>query len=214
VQNRPDLIDNIASLQTRMDGSSMLAIVSPEKLRRILNKMLDENEFLSPYGIRSLSRYHADHPYIFRVEGQEFRVDYEPAESTTGLFGGNSNWRGPVWFPMNALIIESLRRFYHCLGDDFRVECPTGSGVWMTLDEVEIELSHRLIRTFLKDSCNRRPVFGNLEIFQTDPYWYDLILFHEYFHGDNGVGLGANYQTGWTGEVAVLIQQVGRKQGL
>ncbi len=210
VKNRPDLIENIASLQSRMGGCSMLAIVSPEKLRRILHKMLDENEFLSPHGIRALSRYHAAHPYIFHFQGQEFRVDYEPAESTTGLFGGNSNWRGPVWYPMNMLIIESLRRFHHCLGDDFKVECPTGSGQWMTLHEVSIELSHRLIRTFLNDDSNRRPVYGGIETFQTDPHWHDWLFFHEYFHGDNGAGIGANHQTGWTGGVAVLIQQVAK----
>ncbi|UBF29333.1 glucosidase [Kovacikia minuta CCNUW1] len=213
VQNRPDLIENIASLQTYRGGRSLLAIVSPEKLRRILHKMLDENEFLSPHGIRSISRYHADHPYIFRFQGQEFRVDYEPAESSTGLFGGNSNWRGPVWFPMNTLIIESLRRFHHCLGDDYKVECPTGSGQWMTLGEVAAELSHRLVRTFLKDPNDRRPVYGSIEQFQTDPHWHNLIFFHEYFHGDNGAGIGANHQTGWTGEVAVLIQHLEAKQG-
>ncbi|MGH2413151.1 MAG: MGH1-like glycoside hydrolase domain-containing protein, partial [Microcystaceae cyanobacterium] len=208
VQNRPDLIGNIASLQSRVGGSSLLAIVDPEKLRRILHRMLDENEFLSPYGIRSISQYHAEHPYVFRFEGRDFQVDYEPAESTTGVFGGNSNWRGPIWFPMNTLIIESLRRFHHCLGDDFKVECPTGSRCWMTLSEVSIELSHRLIRIFLEGSSGRRPVYGGRETFQTDPYWHNLICFYEYFHGDNGAGLGASHQTGWTGVVATLIQEV------
>jgi hypothetical protein len=187
----------------------LLSLVSPEQLRRILKPMLDEAEFLSPYGIRSISRFHQDHPYILTVNGKENRVDYEPGESRTGLFGGNSNWRGPVWFPLNYLLIESLQKFHHYLGDEYRVECPTGSGKMMTLWEVAAEISHRLSRLFLKDDHGRRPINGNLECFRSDPYWRDLILFHEYFHGDTGEGLGASHQTGWTGLVAKLLQQSG-----
>ena len=180
-----------------------------EKLRKILRKMLDENEFLGPYGIRALSKTHKDHPYVFHVNGQEHRVDYEPAESSSGLFGGNSNWRGPVWFPVNFLIIESLQKFHYYLGDDYKVECPTGSGNMMTLWEVATEISHRLMRIFLKDANGRRAVFGGAEMFQSDPEWRDYVPFHEYFHGDNGAGIGASHQTGWTGLVAKLIQQCG-----
>jgi hypothetical protein len=187
----------------------MLSIVDPEQLRRVLKVMLDEAEFLSPYGIRALSRHHLEHPYTMNVNGQQHSVKYEPAESSTGLFGGNSNWRGPIWFPVNFLIIESLQKFHHYLGADYKVECPTGSGQMMTLWEVSEELSKRLTRIFLKDEQGRRPVYGGTEKFQTDPHWQDLILFHEYFHGDNGAGLGASHQTGWTGLVAKLIQQSG-----
>jgi hypothetical protein len=175
--------------------------------------MLDENEFLSPYGIRSVSKFHREHPYIFEVNGEQYRVDYESAESSSGLFGGNSNWRGPIWLPMNYLIIESLQRFYQYLGDDFKVECPTGSGVQMNLNEVAVELSKRLGRIFVKDESGRRPVYRGMEMFQTDPHWRELILFHEYFNGDNGAGLGASHQTGWTGLVARLIQQCGEYRG-
>src|ERR1051325_5571420 len=175
--------------------------------------MLDENEFLAPYGIRAVSRYHADHPYMLRVDGATHKVAYEPAESSTGLFGGNSNWRGPIWFPVNYLIIESLQKFHHYLGDDFRVEFPTGSGQMLTLWEVAGELSRRLTHIFLRGSDGRRPVFGGMEKFQNDPHWNDLILFHEYFHGDNGAGIGASHQTGWTGLVAKLIQQSGEEGG-
>ena len=168
--------------------------------------MLDENEFLSPYGIRSLSKFHEQHPYVFHVEGKEYRVDYLPAESNTGMFGGNSNWRGPVWMPVNVLIIRALQQFYMYYGDGFRIECPTGSGKLMNLFEVSKEISDRLGRIFLRDESGRRPVYGGTEKFQTDPHWRDHILFYEYFHGDNGAGLGANHQTGWTGLVAKLIQ--------
>lgn len=178
-----------------------------EKLRRILHKMLDEQEFLSPYGIRAVSKFHQSHPYVFDFLGQQYRVDYEPAESSTGLFGGNSNWRGPIWFPVNYLIIESLQKFHYYLGDDFKVECPTGSGKMMNLWDVARELSQRLSQIFLKDASGRRPVYGGTEKFQTDPHWHDLILFYEYFHGENGAGIGASHQTGWTGLVAKLIQQ-------
>ncbi|MEO6390317.1 MAG: glucosidase, partial [Pyrinomonadaceae bacterium] len=180
-----------------------------DQLRRVLRFMLDENEFLSDYGIRAVSRFHQDHPYVLKVNGTEHRVDYEPAESSTGLFGGNSNWRGPIWFPLNYLLIESLQKFHHYLGDDFKVECPTGSGQMMTLWEVAAEISRRLSRIFLRDAHGRRAVFGAEETFQTDPNWSDLIPFHEYFHGDNGAGIGASHQTGWTGLVAKLLQQSG-----
>jgi hypothetical protein len=175
--------------------------------------MLDENEFLSPYGIRSVSKFHANNPYIFRVNGEEYRVDYEPAESRSGLFGGNSNWRGPIWFPINYLIIEALQKFHYYLGDDFQVECPTGSGQMMNLWEVATILSQRLIQIFLQDESGKRPVYGDSEIFQNNPHWRDLVLFYEYFHGDNGAGLGASHQTGWTGVVAKLIQQCGEYGG-
>jgi hypothetical protein len=189
------------------------ALVNPERLRRILTRMLDENEFLSPYGIRALSRYHADHPYIFNAGGQEYRVNYLPAESDTGMFGGNSNWRGPVWMPVNALLIRSLLSFYLYYGDSFKIECPTGSGNRMNLFEVAKEISNRLTRIFLRDESGRRPVYGGTEKFQTDPHWKDYILFYEYFHGDNGAGLGASHQTGWTGLVAKLIELFGRIDG-
>jgi hypothetical protein len=189
------------------------ALVNPERLRRILTRMLDENEFLSPYGIRALSRYHADHPYVFNVGGQEYRVNYLPAESDTGMFGGNSNWRGPVWMPVNALLIRSLLSFYLYYGDNFKIECPTGSGNRMNLFEVAREISSRLTKIFLRDKSDRRPVYGGTEKFQTDPHWKDYILFYEYFHGDNGAGLGASHQTGWTGLVAKLIELFGRIDG-
>jgi len=214
IQNRPDLRDNVACMEKQGVGARrLLAIAYREKLRRILEKMLDENEFLSDYGIRSLSKYHAEHPYLFHANGTEYRVDYEPAESSTGLFGGNSNWRGPIWMPVNYLIIESLQKFHYYLGDEFKIEYPTGSGNWMTLWEVASELSKRLIRLFLNDKSGHRPVYGGAAEFQTDPHWHDLILFYEYFHGDNGAGIGASHQTGWTGLVAKLIQQWGEYEG-
>jgi Mannosylglycerate hydrolase MGH1-like glycoside hydrolase domain len=187
----------------------IMALVNPERLRRILTKMLDENEFLGPYGIRSLSRFHEQHPYVLHVEGQEYRVDYLPAESNTGMFGGNSNWRGPVWMPVNALIIRALLNFYLFYGDNFKIECPTGSGKLMNLFEVSKEISSRLTRIFLRDEHGRRPVYGGTEKFQNDSFWRDNILFYEYFHGDNGAGLGASHQTGWTGLVAKLIELYG-----
>jgi hypothetical protein len=189
------------------------ALVNPERLRRILSRMLDENEFLSPYGIRALSRYHAEHPYVFNVNGQEYRVNYLPAESDTGMFGGNSNWRGPIWMPVNGLLIRALLSFYGYYGDSFKIECPTGSGNRMNLFEVAREITNRLTRIFLRDSSGRRPVYGGTEKFQTDPYWKDHILFYEYFHGDNGAGLGASHQTGWTGTIAKLIEFFGRIDG-
>ena len=186
------------------------ALVNPERLRRILSRMLDENEFLSPYGIRALSRYHAEHPYVFNVGGQDYRVNYLPAESDTGMFGGNSNWRGPIWMPVNALLIRALLSYYLYYGDTFKVECPTGSGQLMNLFEVSREIANRLTRIFLRDEAGRRPVYGGTEKFQTDPHWKDYILFYEYFHADNGAGLGASHQTGWTGLVAKLIEIFGR----
>ena len=187
----------------------VLALVNPERLRRILAKMLDENEFLSPYGIRSLSKFHQQHPFVFNVGGQEYRVDYLPAESNTGMFGGNSNWRGPIWMPVNALLIRALLNFYLYYGDNFKIECPTGSGKIMNLFEVSKEISDRLARIFTCDEHGRRPVYGGTEKFQSDPHWRDHILFYEYFHGDNGAGLGASHQTGWTGLVAKMIQLYG-----
>ncbi len=187
----------------------IMALVNPERLRRILTKMLDENEFMSPYGIRSLSKFHQQHPFVLNVGGHEYRVDYLPAESNTGMFGGNSNWRGPVWMPVNLLIIRALLNFYLYYGDNFKIECPTGSGKLMNLFEVSKEISDRLTRIFLRDEGGRRPVYGGTEKFQSDPFWRDNIYFFEYFHGDNGAGLGASHQTGWTGLVAKLIQLYG-----
>jgi len=187
----------------------IMALLNPERLRRILTKMLDENEFLSPYGIRSLSKFHEQHPFVLNVGGQEYRVDYLPAESNTGMFGGNSNWRGPIWMPVNALIIRALLNFYLYYGDNFKIECPTGSGKLMNLFEVSKEISDRLTRIFIRDDHGRRPVYGGTEKFQSDPYWRDNICFFEYFHGENGAGLGASHQTGWTGLVAKLIQLYG-----
>lgn len=209
LEQRPHLVEDIGYIATRgQQDIRILSLLTPDKLRHILARLLDENEFLSDYGIRAISRYHADHPFVMVVEGQEHRVDYEPAESTTGLFGGNSNWRGPIWFPVNYLIIESLLRFYTFLGDDFKVECPTGSGHWMTLKQVVQDLSRRLIALFSQDEAGRRPVYGGTEMFQNDPHWRDLILFYEYFHGDNGAGIGASHQTGWTGVVAWLMEHL------
>jgi len=211
IENRPDLTDNVACMDEPGRGERrLLSIANADQLRSILKFMLDEREFLSPYGIRALSQFHRDNPYKLAVNGREHRVDYEPGESTTGLFGGNSNWRGPIWFPVNFLLVESLQKFHHYLGDDFKVECPTGSGNMMTLWEVATELSGRLTSTFVRDEDGRRPVFGNLEKFQTDPHWRDLVLFHEYFHGDSGAGVGASHQTGWTGVVTKLMQQSGQ----
>jgi hypothetical protein len=187
----------------------VLALVNPERLRRILTKMLDENEFLSPYGIRSLSKFHQQHPFVFNVAGQQYRVDYLPAESNTGMFGGNSNWRGPIWMPVNVLLIRALLNFYLYYGDSFKIECPTGSGRTMNLFEVSKEIGDRLARIFTCDEHGRRPVYGGTEKFQSDPYWRDHILFYEYFHGDNGAGLGASHQTGWTGLVAKIVQLFG-----
>ena len=210
INNRPDLTGDISTMRTLgQQGRKMVGLVRADRLRSILRYMLDEQEFLSPYGIRAVSRFHKDHPYTLHVNGMDYSIGYEPAESETGLFGGNSNWRGPVWFPINYLIIESLQKFHYYFGDNFKVECPTGSGKMMNLWEVSAEISRRLSRIFLRGSDGRRPVFGNIEKFQTDPHWRDAILFHEYFHGDTGAGLGASHQTGWTGLVAKLLLQSG-----
>lgn len=210
IQNRPDLTDSIACMHANgQSGRTILALLDREKLSEILNRLLAESEFLSDYGIRSLSKFHAEHPYTLDLDGQQYRVDYEPAESTTTLFGGNSNWRGPIWLPMNYLIIESLLEFHHYLGDEYQVECPTGSGQWLTLEQVAIELAQRLMRLFRREPSGRLPIFGDLATFQSNPHWRDLLLFHEYFHGDNGAGLGASHQTGWTGAIASLIHQFG-----
>jgi hypothetical protein len=184
----------------------MLSTVNEEKLRRILSRMLDENEFLGPHGIRALSRYHLDHPFILDLNGREYRVGYLPRDSDSGMFGGNSNWRGPVWMPVNYLLYVALMRLGAYYGDSFTVECPTGSGNFMNLFQVAIRLGDRLAGAFLRDNSGRRPVFGGAEKFQTDPHWRDNILFYEYFNGDNGAGIGASHQTGWTGLVARIIQ--------
>jgi len=177
----------------------------------VLRLMLDETEFLSPHGVRGVSRYHKDHPYSLYLGGIEHRVDYEPAESSSGLFGGNSNWRGPVWFPVNYLLVESLQKFHYFYGNTFKIAFPTGSTTTLNLWQVAAELSRRLTRIFLLDAHGRRPVYGDTETFQRDPLWRDLVLFYEYFHGDNGAGLGASHQTGWTGLVAKLLQQSGER---
>ncbi len=213
LQHMPELRESIHPTGVGHLGygeRGIAALVNPERLRRILSRMLDENEFLSPYGIRALSRFHSEHPYVFNVGGQEYRVNYLPAESDTGMFGGNSNWRGPVWMPVNALLIRALMSFYLYYGDTFKIECPTGSGRLMNLFEVSREIANRLTRIFLRDSSGRRPVYGGTEKFQTDPLWKDYVLFFEYFHGDNGAGLGAGHQTGWTGLVAKQIEIFGR----
>jgi hypothetical protein len=210
VENREDLTGNVACMKTPGEGERrLLSLVTQEQLRSVLRYMLDENEFLSPFGIRAISRFHKDHPYVLAANGMEHRVDYEPGESSTGLFGGNSNWRGPIWFPTNYLLIESLQKFHHYLGDDFQVECPTGSGQMMNLWEVAAELSRRMTGIFLRGPDGARPVHGANSLFCEDPNWRDLVLYYEYFHGDNGSGVGASHQTGWTGLIGKLMQQSG-----
>src|SRR5580658_6764926 len=212
VQRMPWLRDSIHATGKGHWGLAdrdIAALVNEKRLRRILTRVLDEKEFLSPYGIRALSRYHEDHPYIVRVGAEEYSVKYLAAESDNGMFGGNSNWRGPVWMPMNVLLIRALLQFYLFYGDKFKIECPTGSGNLMNLFEVAREIADRLTRIFLRDESGRRPVFGGTEKFQTDPQWKDYILFYEYFHGNNGAGLGASHQTGWTGLVGKLIEIFG-----
>jgi hypothetical protein len=207
LESRPQLRAAIHDpFKVGVAGRRLASILDETKLRRVLAKMLDENEFLSPYGLRSLSRYHADHPFVMQVGGQEYRVSYLPAESDTGMFGGNSNWRGPIWMPVNGLIVRALLQYYIYYGNDFTVECPTGSGRQMNLYQVAEEIARRLVTIFLRDEKGRRPVYGGTVKFQEDPHWRDLILFYEYFHGDNGAGLGANHQTGWTGIVARGMQ--------
>jgi hypothetical protein len=210
IDNHPDVPEHIEMTQRSARGvRRLLSLVSRKQLKRVLSRMLDETEFLSPYGIRALSRYHQDHPYEVFVNGNVSRVDYEPAESSTGLFGGNSNWRGPIWMPVNYLLIESLQKFHHYYGEDFQVPCPARSNRNSDLWQVASEISRRLGHIFVRGKDGRRPVAGVLEHFQCDPHWRDLILFHEYFHGDNGAGIGANHQTGWTGLVAKLLEQSG-----
>jgi len=210
LENNPETRRHIDMSQRSERGvRKLLSIVNRRQLERVLRYMLDEAEFLSPYGIRSLSQFHRDHPYSLQLNGNRHSVDYEPGESNTWLFGGNSNWRGPVWFPVNFLLIESLQKFHYYYRDGFKVEFPTGSGTMMTLWEVAAELSRRLTRIFLRGADGRRPVYGGTQTLQCNPLWRDLILFYEYFHGDNGAGLGASHQTGWTGLVAKLIEQSG-----
>jgi hypothetical protein len=210
IMRHPELTNNIhLASQQGVEGRLMLSILNEQKLRRILSRMLDESEFLSDYGIRSLSRYHLEHPYYFYHAGQEYKVGYVPGDSTSGMFGGNSNWRGPIWMPMNLLLMRGLLQFYSYYGDDFTIEYPTGSGKFLTLYEVTDCISERIVSIFLKDENGRRPIYGAAEKFQTDPHWRDLILFYEYFHGDNGAGIGASHQTGWTGCVARIIQALG-----
>jgi hypothetical protein len=211
VENRPEMLQNIADLsKLNAEGRFLLSITNEKKLRELLVKVLDEQQFLSSYGVRSVSKVHAEHPFVINLQGNEFRLDYEPAESTTGLFGGNSNWRGPIWLPLNFLIIESLQKFHYYYNDDFMIDLPTGSKEKANLWDASAEITSRLISIFLKDKDNRRPLYGGIEKFQTDPHWRDYILFHEYFHGDNGAGLGASNQTGWTGLIAKLIHQHGK----
>ena len=208
--HRPELFKGLHdSVDIGVGDRHMLSLLNDEKLRRVLARMLDPAEFLSDYGIRSLSRYHLEHPYVFGAEGQEYRVSYLPAESDSGMFGGNSNWRGPIWAPINALIVRALLQMYQFYGNDFRVECPTGSGLYMNLFEVAREISNRLGAIFLRDHQGRRPVYGGQREFQEDPHWRDLVLFHEYFHGDNGAGLGASHQTGWTALIPSLMELFG-----
>jgi hypothetical protein len=207
---RPDLAALVSRWQEPRSGQRhLLSLLRGSRMKKLLRRMLDETEFLSDYGIRAISQIHRDHPYEFRWEGNAMGVSYQPGESTSGMFGGNSNWRGPIWFPVNYLIIESLQKFYHYYGDEFKIECPTGSGHLMTIDEVAAELSRRLLRVFLPDGSGNRPVFGNYQKMQKDPHFRDHLLFYEYFHGDTGRGVGANHQTGWTGLIAKLAQPRG-----
>jgi hypothetical protein len=212
-KRHPELVSQVAPTDSGFigyKGRRLLSILNKNKLRRVLGYLLDEQEFLGPYGIRSLSRYHLDHPFTFWVGSQEFKVQYLPAESNTGMFGGNSNWRGPVWMPVNTLIIRALLNLYAFYGDDFTVECPTGSGRQMNLFQIAEEITRRLAGMFRRNEQGQRPVYGGTSKFQNDPHWRDLILFFEYFHGDNGAGLGASHQTGWTGLIAPLVDLFGR----
>jgi hypothetical protein len=210
IENRPDLTRNVACMETEGAGQRrLLSVVNPEQLRRVLRYVLDESEFLSPYGIRALSRHYKDNPYVLTVNGSEYRVAYEPGDSLTANFGGNSNWRGPIWFPLNFLLVESLQKLHHYYGPAFKIECPTGSGVQMDLWEIAACLSRRLPQLFLKTPKGRRPVHGPHSIYAEDPHWRDLILFYECFHGDDGSGIGSSHQTGWTALVSKLLQQSG-----
>jgi hypothetical protein len=210
LKHKPELAALVSRWQEPgMGARRLLAICRGHRMKRVLARMLDPSEFLSDNGVRALSRYHLAHPYTLDLGGARHEVRYVPAESDSGLFGGNSNWRGPIWMPVNYLLIEALQQFHHYYGDDFKVECPTGTGQYLTLSEIADELSQRLMRIFLRDRDGRRAVFGGNELFQRDEHWRDYVPFHEYFHGDNGAGLGASHQTGWTGLVAKLIQQQG-----
>ncbi|HXH66025.1 MAG TPA: hypothetical protein VNI81_02420, partial [Candidatus Limnocylindrales bacterium] len=210
IDNHPDVPEHIEMTQRSARGvRRLLSLANRKQLKRILCRMLDETEFLSPHGVRALSRYHEEHPYEVLVNGHTNKVDYEPAESNTGVFGGNSNWRGPIWFPVNYLLIESLQKYHHYFGEDFKIECPTHSKSEKDLWQVAQEISKRLTRIFVRGKDGKRPFAGGQELFNTDPHWRDLILFYEYFHGDNGAGLGASHQTGWTGLVAKLLEQSG-----
>jgi hypothetical protein len=210
IENRPEFREHVETLEKPGGGvRRLLSIVSRDQLPKVLRYLLDETEFLSPFGIRAVSQYHRTQPYILQVHGTAHRVDYEPAESSTGLFGGNSNWRGPLWFPVNYLLIESLQKFHHFYGDSLKIPFPTGAVEVLSLWDVSAELSRRLTRLFLRDGNGRRPVYGSTEKFQQDPHWRNLLLFYEYFHGDNGAGIGASHQTGWTALVAKLLQQSG-----
>jgi hypothetical protein len=211
-KRHPDIVKHIRGPEDGLGyaGRRLLSVCNKEKIGRILAYMLDENEFFGPYGIRSLSRYHLEHPFVFDLGGQQYRVQYLPAESNTGMFGGNSNWRGPVWMPVNALLIRGLLNLYQFYGDDFKVECPTRSGRYMTLFEVAKEIARRLSSIFARDANGKRPVYGGTKKFQQDPLWKDNILFYEYFHGDNGAGLGASHQTGWTGVISRLLDLFAR----
>jgi hypothetical protein len=210
LEHRPDLAGLVSRWQEPgMGARRLLAILRGHRMKRVLKRMLDESEFLSPFGVRALSRHHLDNPYTLEITGMRYGVRYEPGESDSGLFGGNSNWRGPIWFPVNYLIVESLQQFHHYYGDDFTVECPTGSGRYLTLNEIAMEIARRLSSIFLRDEQGRRPVFGDQTLFQDDPDWRDLIPFHEYFHGDTGRGVGASHQTGWTALVAKLLDTDG-----
>jgi len=221
LDNRPDLGRSTAymtrprsaSEHRKGDGHRLLAIPSRDRLVRVLRYVLDEREFLSPYGVRSVSRVHRERPYVFRHGGREFRVDYDPGEGTSGMFGGNSNWRGPVWLPMNYLLVEALERYHHFYGDDLRVECPVGSGRMLSLGEIACELSDRQTRLFLRDDAGRRPCHGGDPRFASDAHWRDLVLFHEYFHGDTGRGLGASHQTGWTALVVRFLENLAVGRG-
>ncbi len=203
---RPDLASLVSHWNEEGRGHRrLLSLLRGHRMKGLLGRMLDVNEFLSPHGVRAISRMHAQQPYHFPVNGMDLSVRYQPGESDSGLFGGNSNWRGPIWFPVNFLIIESLQKFHHYYGDDFKVECPTGSGRFLTLNEIANELAMRLATLFLRDADGRRPVFGSAPLLQNDPQFRDYILFYEYFHGDNGRGVGASHQTGWTGLIAKLL---------
>jgi hypothetical protein len=212
LENRKDLAQQLSFMEKGRDVQMLLALPTKDRLVRVLRYLLDENEFLSPYGLRSISRIHKDAPYVLHVNGEEFRVDYDPAESTSGLFGGNSNWRGPIWFPLNFLIVEALERYHHFYGDSLKVECPTGSGNAMTLHEVARELSLRLSKIFLADDAGRRPTHGDDARYRDDPHWKDLVLFYEYFHGETGRGVGASHQTGWTATVTNFVEDLARSR--